>query len=182
MRRGGKSIASRAMARSAPERPAPRLVIGIGNPGRGDDAVGPHLIERLAGRVGPEVELLTDFQLQVEYVLDLAGRQEVVIADAAAAGPAPFRFEPVAAAGDAAFTTHSLSPAALLAAYHRHYGAPPPPCHVLAIRGYDFELGRPLSAQAEANLEVALRFMFERWAGRRGRPSLSAPRPAGTSS
>ena len=162
MRRGGKSIASRAMARSAAKRPAPRLIIGIGNPSRGDDALGPHLIERLAGQVGPDVELLTDFQLQVEYVLDLAGRQEVVIADAAASGPAPFRFEPVAAAEDTAFTTHSLSPAALLAAYHRHYDAPPPPCHVLAIRGYGFELGQPLSAQAKANLEAAVCFLLRR--------------------
>lgn len=144
------------------KRPAPRLVIGIGNPSRGDDALGPLLIERLAGRVGPGVELLSDFQLQVEYVLDLAGRQEVVIADAAATGPAPFRFEPVAAAEEAAYTTHSLSPAALLAAYRRHYDAPPPPCHVLAIRGYDFELGRPLSVPGEANLAAALHFLLAR--------------------
>lgn len=149
------------MARSPAERPAPCLIIGIGNPSRGDDALGPLLIERLSGRLGPEVELLTDFQLQVEYVLDLAGRQQVVIADAAACGPAPFLFQPVAAAEDAAYTTHSLSPAALLAAYRRHHAAPPPHCHVLAIRGYVFELGRPLSVQAEANLEAALRFMLE---------------------
>lgn len=123
------------------------------------------MIERLAGRLGPQVELLTDFQLQVEYVLDLAGRQEVVIADAAASGPAPFRFESVAAAEDAGYTTHTLSPAALLAAYYRHYDAPPPPCHVLAIRGYAFELGQPLSVQAEANLDAALTFLLERYAG-----------------
>ncbi|MGQ9685853.1 MAG: hydrogenase maturation protease [Thiobacillaceae bacterium] len=149
------------MARSPAERPAPRLIIGIGNPSRGDDALGPLLIERLSGRLGTGVELLTDFQLQVEYVLDLAGRQEVVIADAAASGPVPFLFQPVAATEDAAYTTHSLSPAALLAAYGRYHAAPPPPCHVLAIRGYDFELGRPLSMQAAANLEAALRFMLE---------------------
>lgn len=142
------------------ERRAPRLIIGIGNPSRGDDALGPLLVERLAGRLGPEVELLTDFQLQVEYVLDLAGRQEVVIVDAAASGTAPFRFEPVAAAEDVAFTTHNLSPSALLTAYRRHYDAPPPPCHVLAIRGYAFALGEPLSPQAEANLEAAVRFLL----------------------
>ncbi len=144
------------------EPPAPRLILGIGNPSRGDDALGPLLIERLTGRVGPEVELLTDFQLQMEYVLDLAGRQEVIIADAAAYGPAPFRFGPVTAAADTAYTTHSLSPAALLRAYRLHHAAPPPPCHVLAIRGYVFELGQPLSAQAESNLQAAVRFMLER--------------------
>lgn len=153
------------MPRPLAERLAPRLVIGIGNPSRGDDALGPLLIERLAGRFGPKVELLTDFQLQVEYVLDLEGRQEVVFADAAASGPAPFRFEPVTAADDAAYTTHSLSPAALLAAYRRHHDTTPPPCHVLAIRGYAFGLGEPLSTQAAANLVAALRFLLERWGG-----------------
>lgn len=152
------------MRRSPVERPAPRLVIGIGNPSRGDDALGPLLIERLAVWVGPEVELLTDFQLQVEYVLDIEGRQEVIIADAAASGTAPFRFEPVTAADDAGYTTHSLSPAALLAAYRRHHDTPPPPCHVLAIRGYAFGLGEPLSTQAAVNLEAALGFLLERWA------------------
>lgn len=139
-----------------------RLIIGIGNPSRSDDALGPCLIERLAGRVGPDVELLTDFQLQVEYVLDLVGRQEVIIADAAASGPAPFRYEAVGAAADTGYTTHSLSPASLLAAYRTHYGAPPPPCHVLAVRGYRFELGQPLSPQARLNLEAALHFLLRR--------------------
>ncbi len=138
------------------------LILGIGNPSRGDDALGPCLIERLRGSVGPQVELLTDFQLQVEYVLDLAGRQAVIIADAAASGPAPYRFQPVTAAEDAAFTTHRLSPAGLLAVYRHYHGASPPPCYLLAIRGYSFELGEPLSAQAEANLEAALNFLLQR--------------------
>jgi hydrogenase maturation protease len=145
-----------------PVEPPPRLIIGIGNPSRGDDALGPRLIERLADRIGAQTELLTDFQLQVEYVLDLAGRQEVIIADAAATGPAPFLFQSIAATADAAFTSHSLSPGALLAAYRRHFDAPPPPCHVLAIRGYAFGLGQPLSSQAEANLEAAVRFLLLR--------------------
>ncbi len=168
MRTGGRSIDSRAMTTSRLEPPAPRLVIGIGNPSRGDDALGPLLIERLTGRVGPEVELRSDFQLQVEYVLDLAGRQQVILVDAAASGPAPFRFEPVTAANEAGYTTHRLSPAALLAAYRRHYSADPPPCHVLAIRGYDFELGQPLSGPAEANLAAAVRYVDTLLAGVRG--------------
>lgn len=150
------------MARSPAERPAPRLVIGIGNPSRGDDALGPLLVERLSDRLGRGVELLTDFQLQVEYVLDLAGRQEVVIADAAASGPAPFLFQAVEEAGDVSYTTHSLSPAALLAAYRMHHAAQPPLCHVLAIRGYTFELGSALSEQAALNLQAAVSFMLER--------------------
>ena len=57
--------------------PAPRLVIGIGNPSRGDDAIGPLAVERLEALALPGVELLTDFQLQVEHALDLIGRRDL---------------------------------------------------------------------------------------------------------
>ena len=50
---------------------APLLVFGYGNPSRGDDALGPALVDwlRRQRRGGAEVELLTDFQLQIEHAL-----------------------------------------------------------------------------------------------------------------
>lgn len=168
MPKANRSIGSSGMSLPLAEPKARCLILGIGNPSRGDDALGPCLIERLRGQVGADVELLTDFQLQVEHVLDLAGRQEVLIADAAASGPAPYRFQAVKAAEDAAYTTHRLSPPGLLAVYRQYHGASPPACYVLAIRGYSFELGEPLSTQAEANLAAALNFLLQR-SGRRSR-------------
>lgn len=137
---------------------APILVIGIGNPSRGDDALGPLAIERLAALDLPGVELLTDYQLQVEYVLDLQGRAEVVFVDAAATGPEPFAYLPVAPVRDASYSSHELSPAALLHAYEGLYGAPPK-AHALAIRGHRYALGEPPSPAARANLEAALGFL-----------------------
>jgi hydrogenase maturation protease len=135
--------------------PAPRLIIGIGNPSRGDDALGPLAIERLAALGLPGVELLTDFQLQVEHVLDLRGRREVIFIDAAVRGPAPFEFRPVVAGADTSLSSHALSPGALLHHYAHLYGAPPA-AHVLAIRGECFDLGEGLSETAAEHLEVAL--------------------------
>jgi hydrogenase maturation protease len=137
-------------------RRAPRLVIGIGNPSRGDDALGPRAIERLEALALPGVELLTDFQLQVEHALDLAGREEVVFIDATVAGEAPFSLEPVEPAADRSSTTHALSPGALLDVYRRVVDAPLPDARVLAIRGYSFELGDPPSSGAGRNLDLAL--------------------------
>ena len=134
----------------------PRLVIGIGNPSRGDDALGPLLIERLEALELADVDLLTDFQLQVEYVIDLHGRREVIIVDAATSGPEPYAFEPILAEEDRSYSSHAVSPQALLAAYARHYGHAAPPSKLLAIRGYCFELGDGLSARATSNLEAAL--------------------------
>jgi hydrogenase maturation protease len=141
---------------------APRLVIGIGNPSRGDDAIGPLAIEHLQRLDLPGVELLTDFQLQVEHALDLIGRREVVFIDAAASGTEPFGFSPENAAADASATTHALSPAAVLQAFLRVTDEPLPAAFVLAVRGYAFELGAPMSAAAARNLEAALAMLTAR--------------------
>lgn len=132
----------------------PTLIIAIGNPSRGDDALGPLLIERLEALDLPGVELLTDFQLQVEYALDLQGRAQVIFVDAAATGPVPYAFATVAPAQDTSYSSHELSPAAVLHAHAKLFG-PPPEAHCLAIRGYEFGLGTPLSPAAKANLDAA---------------------------
>lgn len=135
---------------------APTLIVGIGNPSRGDDALGPLLIERLEALDLPGVELLTDFQLQVEYTLDLQGRSRVIFADAAESGPEPYAWEPVQAQQDTSYSSHELSPAAVLHAYEKLF-ATPPAAYVLAIRGYAWDLGAPPTATALANLESAVR-------------------------
>jgi hydrogenase maturation protease len=142
--------------------PAPILIIGIGNPSRGDDALGPLLIERLEalqleGGL-PNVELLTDFQLQVEFALDLQERQQVIFIDASLDASPPFTYAPVFAAEDASYSSHELSPSAVLHAYQKLIGSPPP-AYVLAIRGEAFELGEGLSDDAAANLEAALAWL-----------------------
>ena len=71
---------------------------------------------------------------------------------------APFAFDAVASSRDHTFTTHGLSPGALLATYVDAYEEPPPPVFVLAIRGERFELGEPVGAAAAENLRQALAF------------------------
>jgi hydrogenase maturation protease len=142
----------------------PVLLIGIGNPSRGDDALGPLCIEGLEALNLPQVELLTDFQLQVEFALDLEGRREVVFIDAAATGPEPYDFRPVGPAEGLSHTSHALSPEAVVAACHRVGVKPPTEAHVLAIRGYGFELGEGLSEAATSNLEAALSLLRGKYA------------------
>lgn len=142
----------------------PLLVLGVGNPSRGDDALGPLFIERLTELLASElgsgaVELLTDFQLQIEHALDVAGRSRVVFVDASVSVAPPFAFRQIAARRDGSHTTHSLSPEAVLDAHGRIAGTPPE-AWVLAIRGERFELGEPLTARAEAHLHAALTFFL----------------------
>jgi len=132
------------------------LIIGIGNPSRGDDALGPLAIERLAALDLPGVEFLIEFQLQVEFALDITGRERVVFIDAAASGPEPYAFHAPLPGQQASHSTHALTPESVLAACHQ-VGVPlPAQAWVLAIRGYEFELGAALSPEAEGNLRAAL--------------------------
>jgi hydrogenase maturation protease len=133
---------------------APLLIFAYGNPSRGDDALGPMLLERLETLNLPEVELLTDFQLQVEHAIDLQGRERVLFIDASISCPPPFEFSRLVAAKDHSYTSHAMSPAAVLQACHELYGVAPP-AWLLAVRGETFELGEPLSSAAEAYLEQA---------------------------
>jgi hydrogenase maturation protease len=141
----------------------PVLILAWGNPSRGDDALGPRLIERLQDVItAPVFELLTDFQLQIEHALGLVDRRLVVFADAAATGLEPFRFGPVLPDPLAPVTTHALSPGALLEVYRRVVADPGPACHLLGIRGYRFDLGGDLSGAASVNLDAAATFL-QRW-------------------
>lgn len=146
---------------------APLLVFAYGNPSRGDDALGPLFAERAAALPAvaaraSEIEFLTDFQLQVEHALDLVGRRAVLFVDASTSCPSPFVLEETRPARDVSFSSHELSPAAVLQAYVDVTGDAPPPTEVLAIRGHEFELGRDLSPAAESALTLALR-RFEGW-------------------
>lgn len=146
------------------------LVIGIGNPSRGDDALGPACIDALEATVlPPAVELLTEFQLQVEHVLDLACCGRVVFVDASVACAGPFSFEAIEPDMRVTPMSHALSPAELLGVFRRVHGVAPPPASVLAIRGFRFELGEPISPAARANLEAAVQFLLSRMLG--GAPS-----------
>lgn len=132
------------------------LVFACGNPSRGDDALGPTLIERLAAQGDVDADLLSDFQLQIEHALDLQGRDKVVFVDAALVGSEPFSFDPVGAEPSATITTHAMTPGALLRVYGQTVGGQPPECRLLAIRGYAFDLGAGLTPGAESNLRKAL--------------------------
>lgn len=134
---------------------APILVFGWGNPARGDDALGPLFVERIEALKLPDIDCLTDFQLQVEHALDLAGRQLVLFVDASLATEPPFTLNPVAPARNTHFSSHALSPEAVLQVYAELHDQEPPATFQLAIRGKTFELGSGLSAAARSNLDVA---------------------------
>jgi hydrogenase maturation protease len=137
--------------------PGPRiLVLGYGNHGRGDDALGPLAAEAIDALALPGVSVQVAHQLQVEDALTLSEHDAAVLVDADLGGPAPFALRPVVPASDAGLLSHSVSPATVLALARGLYGTTSP-AWLVGIRGYDFgAFDRPLSPGARANLEAAL--------------------------
>lgn len=136
-------------------------MFGFGNPGRGDDALGPMLVEQVERCEFENVVCQTDMQLQVEHVVDLAECDRVVFVDADMCCAEPFEWSEISSAKDDSYTSHAMSPSALLHAYQQVYGSVAPQAQVLRIRGYQFSLGDMLSDRAAENLRAAIRYMDE---------------------
>lgn len=143
---------------------APVVVFAVGNPSRGDDALGPLLCARLeawleTAGLADGFTLIEDFQLQIEHALDLVGCQLALFIDAGERTPGPFIFAPIAASTASSPTSHALAPEAVLQVYRQTEGEAPPPAFVLCVRGEGFELGAPLSPVAQASGDAAFAFL-----------------------
>ncbi|NHC05980.1 hydrogenase maturation protease [Azonexus fungiphilus] len=140
---------------------APVVVFAVGNPSRGDDAIGPLLCGRLAewlknrGREA-EVELIEDFQLNIEHALDLEGRSLALFIDAAVNQSQAVVFRQIGPSTVITHSTHALPPEAVLQVYRQTEGREPPPAFTLAVRGEAFALGQPPGAGAEAAMDEAM--------------------------
>ena len=143
---------------------APVLIFTYGNPSRGDDALGPAMFDLLEQHKEKsselkDVDLLTDFQLQIEHAVDLEQRQGILFIDASVSSASPFIFQKLQAEQDDSYTTHAMSPASVLSVYRKINQHEPPPAYMLSIRGYEFDLGHDMSLQAQENLQKAFEFI-----------------------
>lgn len=160
--------------------PARVLVLGIGNPLRGDDGVGALLAEQAAVCTaaccaGP-VAVRCVHQLTPELALELAGLDAVLFIDAALpltaapevqpsleplppcnAVPSPAAQEPAAAAVD----SHHLEPAQLLAISQALYGRRPLAA-LLRVPAAQLGHGTSLSPALKARLPAA-RALLHQW-------------------
>ena len=135
------------------------LLIGYGNPGRLDDGLGPAVAAAVERLCLDGVTVDSDYQLQVEDAAHIAEHDVVLFCDADASCAPPFRFERVEAKADLSFTTHSVSPQALLAMAREHFGADARG-YLLGIRAEELDgFGEGLSPAARAHLDAALAFL-----------------------
>lgn len=134
------------------------LVIGYGNPGRRDDGLGPAFAARVEELSLPGIAVESDYQLAIEHAHLAAQHDIVVFTDAAADvdGDSPFYLRPVQPAPEDRYSSHSISPQAVLRLASQCFGVRLSGW-LLGIRPVDLEsFAEGLTPEAEANLSAAL--------------------------
>ena len=130
------------------------LVIGYGNPLRGDDGLGWRVAERLAERLpADQVEILTCQQLTPELAATLSRASFVLFIDASVQEPpGTFRLQSVQPAQLTPTTfSHHLTPGQLLTLSQQLYAAAPA-AQLLSVGGLEFGAQEQLSASVAALL------------------------------
>jgi Ni,Fe-hydrogenase maturation factor len=167
--------------------PYPRiLIVGYGNPLRGDDGFGPRVAGEIAALHLPDVEVLIRHQLTPELAEPLSRAALAIFIDAAAGAqecgadlsspqgrdssrPSPNNVAqsrltccPVeVGAGRPGAFTHRADPGGLLWLARELYGACPEAWTVSAAAA-DFELGARLSPDVEAAVAAAVAMILDR--------------------
>ena len=136
--------------------PCKVLVIGYGNPIRGDDAIGPMAAERLEQSVSSDkVQVISRHVLTTELIAEVSEATLAVFIDAATDGPIgevlcrPLSGDPQTAASMA----HFFQPRELLAAARELYGNQPE-SYLVSVRGMSFDFAKyQLSPTVEDAME-----------------------------
>jgi hydrogenase maturation protease len=132
------------------------LIYGIGNVGRQDDGLGWAFVDWIETQgLCPNAELHRSYQLLLEDADLISTKQRVLFVDATKdESVTSFTLARAIPKMDFSFTSHAISIPAVMATcqqcFHRL-----PVVHVLAIRGFEFELAMGLTAAAKQNLDDA---------------------------
>ncbi len=138
------------------------LLIGIGNNGRRDDALGWAFLEAIEKSGLFEGEVYYCYQLQIEDAERISRAEHIVFVDAYQ-GHLKEGCEWVSCkpSGNFTFTTHAFTPTSILYLCQELYQKLPP-ANILMIQGQEWGLGEGLSERAQINLQKALSSFYEK--------------------
>lgn len=141
------------------------LIYGYGNPGRQDDGLGNALVEKMETWTRKEnlkhISFDSNYQLNIEDAATIADKDLVIFADASVEDIAQFKFTPVDANSEVAFTSHAASPGYIVGLCRELYGKSPA-VYLLHIRGYHWDFEEGLSVKAMKNLESTISMLIEK--------------------
>lgn len=134
------------------------LVVGLGNPARGDDAVGGAVVRRIAPRLPAGVDIIERADDPMSLIEDWAGYPALVVVDAAAPAGEPGRVvrfdlcetDLPAAVGVASSHAFGLAEAVAMA---RALGTAPGTIIVYGVEGADFDTGAAMTPRVAAAVD-----------------------------
>lgn len=129
------------------------LVIGYGNPLRGDDGIGPTVAAETAGMELPDVQVLIVHQLTPELAAELVSAQVVIFVDASAKGE-PVSVVKLNAPASSLPMSHFCDPCWLLSLVQAAYGESTE-AWLVAVGGADFGFREGLSMVGRENANKA---------------------------
>ena len=142
------------------------VVVGYGNPQRGDDAIGQTVVSQLQALSIPKVEAYAVSQLTPEVSSKLAAADGVIFVDACKLANTNVKVKPLTACGSepagsvVPASGHSCDPGSLLALTSSVYGRCPQAWWV-EVPASDFTVGNDLSALAKQGVTQAVREIEE---------------------
>ncbi|MBK8905361.1 MAG: hydrogenase maturation protease [Anaerolineaceae bacterium] len=133
------------------------VVIGIGNPLRGDDGVGWAVVEALESVAAAwRVTAVHTHQLLPELIDDFCQASQVIFVDASVGGePGSMAVTPIQPATDGPAASHQMHPGVLLAMGMKLYGRMPS-AHLITVTGQEFGYTETLSAPVEQAVTAVL--------------------------
>jgi hydrogenase maturation protease len=143
---------------------APRvLVIGYGNPLRGDDGFGPTVASRLIPHVDTDqVEVLIIQQLTPDLAEPVSRAARTILIDARVGdSPGEIHVEPVSRPAGAPVTyQHHVDPGVLFGAAQSLYGVTPD-MTLITVEANQFDMGEGLSPAVAAAVDEAVALVLE---------------------
>jgi hydrogenase maturation protease len=135
------------------------LIIGYGNPLRGDDGIGPRIAATVAERL-PTTDVIMTHQLTPELAEPISRASRLILIDAVENGvPGTVTSLPlVSQATTSRPSTHLLDPYGLLALAESLFGARPP-ATMVTVSGASFGLSEDLSAEVAQALPMAVDYV-----------------------
>lgn len=153
------------------------LILGIGNPLRGDDGLGPEIARRAAMRLQhrADIEVLICHQLTPELAARLAECDHVLFVDADSQNqPGKMHRRPIQPTAEPHVTMHALTPGQLLG-LARSVCDRCPSAELLTVAGEQWELHEGISSGLTSAIERAVDALEE--AATAVAPASSPPNP-----
>ncbi|WP_299547812.1 hydrogenase maturation protease [Seonamhaeicola sp.] len=136
------------------------IIIGIGNNGRQDDGLGWALMDYLE-TLDLNLDIEYRYQLQIEDAELMSQYDQVIFVDATKDETiTSFSFDKCEGSEAYSFSTHALMPETVMFLCNNVYKKYPE-AHILAIKGYEWELQIGLTPKGEVNLEKAKNYFKE---------------------